>query len=110
MTYRLMATQETDHDLFKLAKYMRDELCNPKAALDFYDEYEKQIQGLRTFPFGYRGISFEYRGYEIRLKPFDSYNIFFIVDAQKGEIVILRVLKDRQDWKTILQNHSEYHL
>jgi len=38
-------------------------------------------ESLETFPFGYRGISFEYRGYEIRLKPYDSYHIFFIVDT-----------------------------
>ena len=51
---------------------------------------------------GYRGIGFEYRGYEIRLKSFDTYNVFFTINLTNEEIVILRVLKNRQDWKAIL--------
>lgn len=41
------------------------------------DRYDKEIESLRTFPFGYRGVIFEYGGYEIRLKPYDTYNVFF---------------------------------
>ena len=64
---------------------------------------------LSAFPIGYRGISIEYRGYEIRLKPFDTYNLFFIVDDEMGQIVILRLLKNLQDWKRILRMETDYH-
>ena len=73
------------------------------------DAYDRQVKVLSAFPIGYRGISIEYRGYEIRLKPFDTYNLFFIVNDDIGKIVILRLLKNLQDWKQILRMETEYH-
>ena len=101
MTYRIRETLEAIKDVTGLATYMLSELENEKAAMDFLDKYDRKIEALKTFPFGYKGISFEYRGLEIRLKPFETYNIFFAVNTLPREIIILRVLKDRQDWKSI---------
>lgn len=67
------------------------------------------MEVLRTFPIGYGGISIEYRSYEIRLKPFDTYNMFFVVDDEMGQIVILRLLKNLQNWKQILRMEAKYH-
>ena len=63
----------------KIKMCIRD---SPKASHDFLERYDKEIQQLKTFPFGYRGISFEYQGMEIRLKPYATYNIFFVVDQE----------------------------
>lgn len=108
MMYRLRTTKEVKNDVDNLVAYMIYSLKNGQAASSFLDKYEKQIQNLATFPFGYRGIGFEYQGYEIRIKPFSTYNIFFVVDAEKHQITILRVLKDRQNWKSILHNEDVY--
>ncbi len=102
MAYKLRETREAIDDVARTAEYLAKTLKNPKAALNFLNKYDKEIQRLETFPFGYKGIGFEYRGYEIRLKPFDTYNIFFVVDEEEKEISVLKVLKNRQDWKTIL--------
>ena len=106
--YRVRETKETKWDLRNLAVYMIYSLKNGQAARNFLAQYEKQIQNLLTFPFGYRGIGFTYQGYEIRMKPFSTYHIFFVVDSKTHEITILRVLKDRQNWKRILHNEEEY--
>jgi plasmid stabilization system protein ParE len=105
--YDLYETPESMEDISGLASYMIKEFMNDKAALDFLSNYSDKIEGLKTFPFGYKGISFEHRGYEIRLKPYDTYNIFFIVDTKKEEIVILRVLKSLQNWKTIMSVYDD---
>ena len=76
---------------------------------NFLDKYDKEVQRLTNFPFGYRGVSFEYRGYEIRIKSFGTYNVFFTVDIAEKQVFVLRVLKDRQDWKTILGSQDKYH-
>lgn len=110
MLYKLKETNEAIKDVTELATYMIDRFKNQKAASDFVDRYDSEATQLCNFPYGYRGLSFEYRGYEIRVKPFDTYNLFFIVDSFEKTIVILRVLKDRQDWQTILSWHNEYHL
>ena len=109
MTYRLIQTIEAKRDIKMLAAYMTYSLKNGQAANSFLNLYYKQIQNLKTFPFAYRGIGFEYHGYEIRMKTFSSYNILFTVDVENNQIIILRVLKDRQDWKFILNNGDEYN-
>lgn len=95
MGYSLRETEEAIGDVTKLAAYMIKEFENHKAAIAFLDRYDEAVQILGHFPFGYQGISFEYRGYEIRIKPFGTYNIFFIVDNVEDTIYILRVLKDK---------------
>lgn len=109
MQYRVVMTQEALEDVSNLADYILDVFRNQKAADDFLDAYDRQVEILSTFPIGYRGISMEYRGYEIRLKPFDTYNLFFVVDDGVGQIVILRLLKNLQDWNQILRMETEYH-
>jgi len=106
MTYKLRETTEAIEDVTNFATYMIDAFKNRKAAIDFLNEYDVQIQRLKTFPFGYRGVKFEYQGYEIRIKPYDTYNIFFTVDTANQEIIVLRVLKNRQDWKSILDSNK----
>ena len=51
----------------------------------------------------------EYRGYDIRIKPFGTYNIFFMIDYVEQQVVILRVLKDKQNWNDVLQLQVTYH-
>ena len=109
MEYSIYESMEAVNDVTHLAEYMLNELYNPKAAERFIGEYDRQVNHLKLFPLGYRGVSFEYRGFEIRIKAFSTYNIFFVVDQVMNRVLILRVLKDRQDWKTILRKQGIYH-
>ena len=77
MQYKLHETREAVEDVAGMAEYIVRRFANPDAALSFLNQYDKEVQRLMNFPFGYRGVSFEYRGYEIRIKSFDTYNIFF---------------------------------
>jgi plasmid stabilization system protein ParE len=106
--YNLIQTIEARNDLDNLVFYMIYSLKNVQASEHFLQQYYEQIQKLTIFPFGYRGIGITYQGYEIRMKPFLTYNIFFVVDEKTNQITILRVLKDRQNWKHILHNRDEY--
>ena len=109
MQYKIHETLEAVDDIIRFAEYMIQELGNPKAATDFINTYDDMASKLKIFPRGYRGVSIEYRGYEIKIKPFGTYNVFFVIDETKHNIIILRVLKDIQDWNFILQHHNEYH-
>ena len=106
--YNLIQTIEARNDLDNFVFYMIHSLKNVQASDRFLLQYYEQIQKLIIFPFGYRGIGIKYQGYEIRMKPFLTYNIFFVVDEIANQITILRVLKDRQNWKFILHNDDEY--
>lgn len=106
--YNLIQTKEAKNDLDNFVVYMIFSLKNVQAANNFLILYDKHRRNLATFPFGYRGIGIKYQGYEIRIKPFSSYNIFFVVDKTRNQITILRVLKDRQDWKNIIHSETGY--
>ena len=106
--YRLVQTFEAKQDIKNLAAYMKFSLKNQQAANNFLDLYYKQIQTLKTFPYAYRGVNFTYKGYEIRMKAFSSYNIFYVIDTMNHRIIILRVLKSLQNWEFVLNNEDEY--
>lgn len=93
MQYRLRVTREASEDVTGLAGYIARKFANIDAALNFLDKYDKEVQRLTNFPFGYRGVSFEYRGYEIRIKSFGTYNVFFTVDIAEKQVFVLRVLR-----------------
>lgn len=61
---------EAIEDVTRIAEYLHEILKNKKVVLDFLDHYNEEIKRLESFPFGYRG-------YEIRSKPFNTYNVFF---------------------------------
>ncbi|MCM1050001.1 MAG: type II toxin-antitoxin system RelE/ParE family toxin [Clostridiales bacterium] len=109
MQYSIIETMEAVDDVINFASYMMRKFKNYKAADDFLNRYDNEVNKLRFFPTGYRGIGMEYRGYEIRIKPFGTYNIFFVIDYNEQEVIILRILKDRQNWNDILQIHTTYH-
>ena len=109
MQYSITETDESISDVINLAKYIKYHLENPKTAEDFVAVYDIASRELSIFPKGYRGIDLEYWNYEIRIKPFGTYNIFFVVDEKQHEIVILRVLKDLQNWNQILRVKNKYH-
>lgn len=109
MMYRLNQTMEAKQDIKNLAVYMKYSLKNGQAANSFLNLYYEQIESLKLFPFAYRGVGFKYKDYEIRMKVFSSYNILFTVDVKNNQIIILRVLNERQNWKVILCNVDEYN-
>lgn len=109
MEYSVKETDEAIKDVINFAKYIKYHLKNPKAAKDFVDAYDVVSGKLSIFPKGYRGIGVEYREYEIKIMPFGTYNIFFVIDDIRYEIVILRVLKNLQNWNHILQVNNNYH-
>lgn len=109
MQASIIETREAIDDVVNLAKYMIDKFKNASAAGRFVNEYEKQIELLSAFPFSYGGIGIEYRGYEIRIKPFDTYNLFFVVDTENETIIILRVLKNLQNWQKLIRSDDDYH-
>ena len=57
MDYEIVMTREALEDVSNLSKYMIDTFKNRKAADDFLDAYDEQVEVLGTFPIGYRGIT-----------------------------------------------------
>lgn len=107
MIYRVYETREALEDISRMAQYMSQKLQNPKAAQDFINQYDTEIKRISYHSMVYKGICLQYRTYKIRMKSFKTYHIFYIV--KEKNIIVLRVLKDRQNWQYIMKNQNEYH-
>lgn len=81
-----------------------DDLENGRVLTE--EELWAEIDAVQTGAFmeqkRYKATGFRYRGYDIHIKSYDSYLLFFTVDKEQSEVTILRILQDRQDWEYIL--------
>ena len=110
MFYKILETDESIEDLLQLSfnayLYTRSKSSGERV----FNAFEKAVADISVFPLGFRGISIEHRGYEIRIFSFSNYNLFFIIDEENLEITILRVLYQKQDWASILRMKAFYHV
>jgi addiction module RelE/StbE family toxin len=80
MEYAIKYLPVAKKDLLEIIGYISEKLEAPKAALDFIDELEKKILGLKTNPYSHRlyrpsrPIDTEYRLLTIK-----NYLVFYVV-------------------------------
>lgn len=107
--YEVQETLEAMNDLTNLAIYIFNEFSDEKAAEMIIDAYSEQLEILQVFPDAYIGTEFCYRKYLIRKCPCGNTNIFYVVDEDNKQIIVLRILHILQDWVRILRSNNDYH-
>lgn len=110
MSYKILETDETLNDLCAIAINAYNFTRYTSSGDNVLIAYDTTVKCLCDFPNKFRGISIEHRGYEIRIRAFGNYNLFFCVDEAKGEVIILRVLYQKQNWEHILKLENLYHI
>jgi toxin ParE1/3/4 len=110
MSYKILETDESINDVYFIAINAYRYTCDEQSGENVISLYNETVEWLREFPFGYRGISIEHRGYEIHILAFGNYNLFFYIDTSKNEIVVLRVMYQKQNWERILKVQNLYHI
>ena len=58
---------------------------------------------IKKLPTGYSKTEFQYRGYDIYIKPYRTYLFFYVVDEQRQTVTMLRVLQDGMNWEYIIE-------
>lgn len=109
MNYSVLVADEAIDDIFEAVRYISTELCNPDAAQKLYYDLNREVKSMGNFPLKFSASGFLYRGYIIHKKAYSSYLIFYIVDNEKQEIYVLRVIKDLMNWQNILDKKRTYH-
>lgn len=71
-------------------------------AENFSRKIKRSLKGLDIFPEGHQQTGFVYRGYQICMKPHDTYLIFYVVDEPKQIVTVLRVMQDGMNWQYII--------
>ena len=88
-------------DLNEIIAYIQND--NPDAALKFLDKIDKSISQLRQFP--YKGTipddnNLQSKNY--RMLIIDSYLVFYIINENKQEVEIRRIIHGKQKYDFLL--------
>lgn len=97
-----MIAQSGKEDIKERKRYILSKFRYRTLAENFTQKIKKAVQSLDTLPTGYEVTGFQYRGYVIYYKTYQTYLLFFIVDDLEKEVIVLRVLQDRQNWQYII--------
>jgi len=103
--YSITITEPAEEDLNSAVDYFINVLKAPKAAQTLLDEIEEKLDFLSTNPHAYE---IEYEEYlqerNIRSVLVKSHLLFYIVNQNSEEVIILRVLYARRNWLNLLRN------
>jgi len=106
LTYRL--TKYAVSDLDEIVSYISNELSNSKAAADFIKRYEKAIHEIRTFPNSGALAGNEFLPVmHVRKKMIDNYMLYYTVDLQNNQIVILRIIYAKRELTDLIKKMAE---
>ncbi len=103
MKYRVLITEIAKDDIKEKKKYILKNFKYREYADNFSKEIKKAVQGLDTLPDGYGTTGFRYRGYDIYLKAYKNYLLFYTVDKSDATVTVLRLLQDGMDWESIIR-------
>ena len=94
--YRVLLSKDALDDIKVTKKYILTTFQYREYAENFSRKIKKAINELSVFPTGY-----VIEGLEIYLKPYSTYLIFFVIE--NNIVTVIRVLKDRMYWQSIIK-------
>ncbi len=101
--YRIVYTYSSREDIRKMKKYILDTFQYREYADNFMYNIKNATKGLKILPTGFNTIGFRYKGYDVHMKPYRTYLIFYVVDDAGKTVTVLRILKDGMDWQYIIK-------
>ncbi len=101
--YKIKYTYSSRDDIRGIKRYILDNFKYCELGENFIKKIKAAAEGLKAFPTGHNTIGIRYRGYDIYMKPYRTYLLFYIVDNECSTVTILRVLQDGTNWQYILR-------
>ena len=108
--YKVVIAQSGKMDVMNKKRYIIENFRYREYAQNFSAKIKKAAQELDTLPTGYGTTGFQYRGYDIYMKPNSNHLLFYTVDEAKMVVTVLRVLQDGMDWEYIIGNWIESNI
>lgn len=104
---KIILTWEALYDVADIADYI-ETVFGIERADRFQQDIQKQMERLSVTGGIFGRTHIFYRSYSIYKQPFPPSIIFYIIKEPEKEIHILRVLREEQDWETILSEKQQY--
>lgn len=99
--YKIVLSKDALQDIRENKRYILEKFKYKEYAENFSKKIREAINKLDPYAEGYEKTGYVIDGEEIYYKPYDTYIIFFIV--QDVKVIVIRVLKDRMHWQSILK-------
>ena len=99
--YKILLSKDALADIRETKKYILTTFKYREYAENFSRKIKKAIKELNVFPTGYESTGYIIEGLEIYYKPYSTYLIFFVVEENR--VTVIRVLKDRMYWQSIIK-------
>lgn len=100
--YRVQIAQSGKQDIKAMKTYILRQFKYRELAENFSKKVKRALKSLDTFPDGHQHTGFMYRGYQICMKPRDTYLIFYVVDESKQVVTVLMIMQDGMNWQYII--------
>lgn len=101
--YKVVIAQSGKTDIKNKKQYIIQNFKYREYAENFSRKIRKSAEELATFPTSHQTTGFQYRGYDIYMKPQNNHLLFYTIDNNRGVVTVLRVLQDGMDWEYIIQ-------
>ena len=101
--YRVEYTYSARDDMLGMKKYILDTFKYRELGDSFIKKMKEAEKSLKVLPTGYNSRGFQYRGYDIHLKPYKSYLFFYVINEKNAVLTVLRVMQDGMNWEYILK-------
>ena len=96
-------TPKAADDLDNIYRYISEELFAASAASNILERIEKEILRLKEFPFSCNHVADEFlsnKGY--RKLIVDNYIVFYLIEEEMEQVIIMRVLYGKQKYENLL--------
>jgi len=103
MKFKIIIESAAKADMRGILKYIAETFKVPPTAQRIYRSIKKQILTLEKMPLRNPLANDEIlAARHLRLMPVENYTVFYIVDEERKQVHILRVLYNRRDWQNLL--------
>lgn len=98
--YKVILSKDALEDIKNTKKYILDTFKYRQYAENFSKKLKKAVRSLSVLAAGYKKTGFVIENMEVYYKPYSTYLIFFVI--QDDTVIIVRILKDRMYWQSII--------
>jgi len=101
--YKIVIELPAQKDLRAILNYITDTLKEPMNAARIYRSIKEQILTLAQMPLRHSLVQDkQFAAMGIRKLPVEHYIAFYIINDEKREVHVLRILFNRREWQSIL--------
>ncbi|MCD7882803.1 MAG: type II toxin-antitoxin system RelE/ParE family toxin [Lachnospiraceae bacterium] len=100
---KVVIARSGKEDIAQKKKYIIQHFKYREYAESYSQMIKEAARKLERLPLGYRHTGFQYRGYDIYMKPVNGHILFFTVNENTAIVTLLRVLQDDMDWQNIIK-------